>query len=310
MKNTLQVINEQVIHHPAAFIKSAEDDYRNDLLEIAERIANNEKIKIVAIAGPSASGKTTTAHILCDRLRALGETAEIISLDNFYLPTDLLPVLPNGKADIESVHSLDIELIESCFKGLIDTGVSLLPAYDFTKKERSLAAKRIDISAGGIVIVEGLHALNPLITDHLPRENFFKIYVSVNRPILDEKGKKLLSSRQLRLIRRSLRDETFRSTPINTTLVLWQGVVEGEEKYLYCYKDTADAQLKTLHLYEPGLYRGRFLGMRDEVLPSSPYYEYFLKTAAAIEKFHLLDESMIPEESLIREFIGGGSFAL
>ena len=265
MKNTLQVINDFALNSPSELIARAERHYDRELSDIAKRISEDDDIKIVALAGPSASGKTTTAHILREKLRELDEETEIISLDDFYLPIDSLPLLEDGTRDIESVNALDIPLINKCFNEIISTGKTVLPKFKFSTKERIINAREIDLSGRGIAIVEGLHALNPLITDLVPSKNIFKAYISVNRGIVNEDGSRLLSSRQIRLARRVLRDRTFRGTPVNETLSLWQGVVEGEEKYLYCFKETADVQIKTLHIYEPCLYRNEILSIKDEI---------------------------------------------
>lgn len=310
MKNTLQTINDLALNNPKELVSRAEGHYEGELAEIAARIADDDDIKIVALAGPSASGKTTTAHILCEKLRSLGEEIEIISLDDFYLPVDKLPVSEDGTKDIESVNALDIKLLNKCFSEIIETGRTVLPKFNFSEKKRILEARSIDVSGKGIAIVEGLHALNPLITDLVPRKNIFKAYISVNRGIENGDGSKLLSSKQIRLIRRVLRDRTFRGTPVNETLSLWQGVVEGEEKYLYCFKDSADAQIKTLHIYEPCLYRNEFLKLTDEVKEGTPFKDYFLKTAKAIEQFVPIDISLLPPDSLITEFVGNGKYQL
>lgn len=310
MRNTLQTINNLALNNPKELVSRAERHYERELAEVAARIADNDDIKIVALAGPSASGKTTTAHILCEKLHALGEETEVISLDDFYLPVDELPVLEDGTRDIESVNALDIPLLKKCFNEIIETGKTLLPKFKFSEKSRILGAREIDVSGRGIAIVEGLHALNPLITDLVPRKNIFKAYISVNRGILNEDGSQLLSSRQLRLARRVLRDRTFRGTPVNETLSLWQGVVEGEKKYLYCFKETADVQIKTLHIYEPCLYRNEFLKLKDEVKGETPLKEYFLKTARSLERFVPIDISLLPPDSLITEFVGNGKYKL
>ena len=310
MKNTLQVINDFALNSPSELIARAERHYDRELSEIAKRISEDDDIKIVALAGPSASGKTTTAHILREKLRELDEETEIISLDDFYLPIDSLPLLEDGTRDIESVNALDIPLINKCFNEIIRTGKTVLPKFKFSTKERIINAREIDLSGRGIAIVEGLHALNPLITDLVPSKNIFKAYISVNRGIVNEDGSRLLSSRQIRLARRVLRDRTFRGTPVNETLSLWQGVVEGEEKYLYCFKETADVQIKTLHIYEPCLYRNEILSLKDEISENAPLKDYFLKTAAALERFVPIESALVPENSLITEFIGNGKYKL
>lgn len=308
MKNTLRTINDYALSAPSELVFRAERHYRNEIYAVADLIAENDDLKIVSIAGPSASGKTTTAHILCDRLKELGETTEVVSLDDFYLPTEKLPIAEDGTKDIESVRALDIELLKECLNNIILTGKTNLPRYDFAGKKRILNDRKIDISHRGIVIAEGLHALNPIITDLVPAKNIFKAYISVNRCITDEDGGQILSSRQIRLIRRTLRDRIFRGSSINDTLSLWNGVVEGEKKYLYCFKEQADVQIKTLHIYEPCLYRNGFLALQSEIDENSVCYDYFMKTANSLKKFASLESTLVPEDSLIREFIGNGKY--
>ncbi|MBQ8740119.1 MAG: nucleoside kinase [Clostridia bacterium] len=304
MINTLNEINKMAKECPKEFIKACNDEYIRNITDIAKRIESDDDIKIVAIAGPSGSGKTTTAHILQDKLETLGETTAVVSLDDFYLPADKLPILPDGSADIESVNSLDIALIKECFQQIIENGTANLPEYDFKTKSRIPDAKRLNIGNHGIVIVEGLHAMNPLIADLVPRKNILKIYISVNRSVDDNNGVQMLSSRQIRLIRRVLRDDRFRGATATETLHLWNNVIDGERKYLYCFKDTADVKLVTFHPYELGIYRERFCKMRSTVNKNAPCYEYFIDTANALERFDAIDSSLVPENSLIREFIG------
>ena len=305
MINTVTEINEAV-KNPEAIVKYAEKQYKKEIYDAAKKIADNDNIKIVALAGPSGSGKTTSAHILMDRLHLYGEETVVVSLDDFYLSDNELPILPNGKKDIESVNSLNLELLKKCFLEIINTGKTVLPKYDFSAKKSIPNSHTIDVSNKGILIVEGLHALNPIITDLVPRENIFKMYISVNCSIEDSFGEQLLSSRQIRLMRRCLRDRVFRGASVNETLSMWNGVIEGERKYLYCYKNTADAWIKTLHVFEPCLYRNMFLKLRDDVSKDSVCYEYFMRTASAVEKFDAMEEKYVPANSLIREFIGNG----
>lgn len=303
MLNSLPEINMASLN-PYEFIKSAEKGYLKEVYDVAKRIADNDNIKIVSLAGPSASGKTTTAHILCDRLSVIGEKPFVISLDDFYLPPEKLPLLPDGRLDYESVNSLNIPLLKKCFGEIVKEGKTILPKYDFTVKKCIENHTPIDITDGGILIVEGLHALNPIITDLVPKENIFKVYISVNCSINDNFGEQLLSSRQIRLVRRTLRDRIFRDTSVEMTLRLWNGVVEGERKYLYCYKNTADAQIRTLHHYEPCIYRDEFVKLSSEITKDALCYDYFMRTVSAIQKFKSMPMSIVPEKSLIREFIG------
>lgn len=305
MINTLNEINTAAKENPIDFISQCEAEYINTVTDIAKRAEKDDDIVIIAISGPSGSGKTTTAHILRNKLEELGEKTAVVSLDDFYLPSTELPLLNDGSHDIESVYALDIPLIKKCFQGIINFGKATLPRYDFKTKSRIENAIPLDIGSHGIVIVEGLHAMNPLITDLVPRKNVLKIYISVNRSVDDENGVQMLSSRQIRLVRRVLRDDRFRGSTATETLHLWNNVIEGEQKYLYCFKNTADIRLATFHPYELGVYRERFCKMRSTVGKNTPCYEYFIDTVNALERFADIDSKLVPKTSLIREFIGG-----
>ena len=232
------------LNDPKTLIEISEKKYDDELNDLVEKIVNNRNFKIVLLAGPSGSGKTTTAHIIKNKIMAFGKDAEVVSLDHFFLSMDEMPLQENGEKDFESVYSLDIPEIHRCFSELISAGKTDIPVFNFNIAARD-GRHSIDLSEGGILIVEGLHALNPLLTNKLNQDNLFKIYISVNRTVVDDNGNKLLSSRQLRLIRRMSRDFLYRNTSAIGTLKLWTSVVKGEEKYLYCFKDTAD--LNFLH---------------------------------------------------------------
>ncbi len=303
MKSTLQTINNYAETSPEELVLRAERHYRNEISAVADKITQNKSIKVIAIAGPSSSGKTTTAHMLRGCLAERGVKTDVVSLDDFYLPPERLPLLPDGTQDIESVNALDIPLINKCFNKALESGKTYLPQFDFQAKKRIENAREIDISGNSIVIVEGLHALNPVLTGIIPDEKLFRAYISVNRSIEDENGEVLLTSRQIRLVRRILRDRIFRSTLPAETLNLWKGVTAGEEKYLYCFKNQADILIKTLHIYEPCLYKSELSALKGETAQCTDN-PYFMQTLESIERFYPIDGSLIPENSLIREFIG------
>ncbi len=310
MKITLNEINEAVRRDPAALIEASDRAYHDSIAAAARHIADDDDLKIVAVAGPSGSGKTTTAHILQEMLEALDESTAVVSLDHFYLPRERLPIFSDGSPDFESVNALDAELIRKRFSNYLESGVFELPRYDFATGTRSESNKTIPLGERGIVIMEGLHALNPLITDLVPRKNIYKVYISPNQKIIDETGKVILDGRRERLVRRVLRDEIFRDADVNETLSLWENVIRGEEKFLYCFKDTADVKLKTFHRYEPGVFRNRFLETAKKLLPDAPCREFFMETVAAMERFAPVDPLLIPNNALICEFIGNGKYQL
>ena len=227
MTNTLFEINENVNGNLQDFILREEQKYHSEIKETAGKIAQNPQIKIVLLAGPSGSGKTTTAHLLCDYLKDLGRLSQVVSLDDFYLSAKDAPVLPDRRKDTESVNALDVPLLETCMNELVLQGKTVMPIFDFTKSARSEQTKTLDITDGSIVVVEGLHALNPRISENIDGENILKIYISVSESIYDEKGEKLLSSRQIRLMRRAFRDEVFRTSDLKRKLHFWTVVVQA-----------------------------------------------------------------------------------
>ncbi len=303
---TASKINDAAVH-PAAFIEACENRYHSEIEKLAQTVCENKGIKVVMIAGPSGSGKTTTSKILTDYLAEKGISAQAVSLDDFYLPGELLPVLENGEVDIESVNSLDIELLREFLKEIIASGTAYMPKYTFGVQKRELNAIRVDVSGAGVLIVEGLHALNPLITDMLG-SSIYKVYISVAEAITLQSGEKL-SSKKIRFMRRAIRDEKFRNADLNATLKQWDNVLEGEEKYLYPNKCYADTVLATLHPYEIGVYKEHFIGLVQNADKNGEDYAYAAHIAEMIGEFNAVDAGYIPQNSLIREFIGDGKYS-
>ena len=304
MINTLSEINKAAAENTREFINKCEENYHSVLLQIAQHIRDNRHLKIIMLAGPSGSGKTTSALLLCRYLKELNIYAQTVSLDNFYLDAEFSPLLHDGTVDTESVYALDLKEIQHCFSALLKNGKCSMPVFDFASHKSIKNAQTADITGGGVLIVEGLHALNPEITDHLPKDSLYKIYVSVNDSVFDDSGNEILSSRKIRLMRRVLRDEKFRGSSIEKTLYMWTQVVSGEEKYLYCFKDEADVQLSTFHPYEVCVYNKHFNQMLTGLNPQTENYEYACLTGKGVEPFLNIPFSAVPEISLIREFIG------
>ena len=304
MINTVNSINKALKCRTLDFVNETENEYHEQIKGIAKRVAENKDIGVIMLAGPSASGKTTTAHILRDYLRKMGVRTEVVSLDNFYLEFSdpRIPLLDNGRPDFESVYSLDIEKIRKCISDITEKHICDIPIFDFLSRTRKKEYAHLD-TTDGIVIIEGLHALNPILLEGVKDRKTFKVYISVNTPILHDDGSVALSSRQIRLIRRSLRDVAYRGSDIYHTLKLWTAVVDGERKYLYAYKDTADVMISTLHPYELGVFRDGFLKMIENLTPDTENYEYVMRARQGISKIISVSSSVVPETSLLREFL-------
>lgn len=299
---TVNKINEGILNTDE-FIAATEQGYHNKIFDAVDNIIRDKNKKIVLVAGPSASGKTTTSMFLCNEFKKRGVEATVVSLDNFYGLEEDMPRLPNGRADYETVYALDLKEVERAFKEIIEKGKTDIPVFDFLNHTRSHERQIIDISNGGILIVEGLHAINPVIYENLPSESLFKIYISVNQSIYNNDGSVLLNSRQLRLIRRLCRDSVYRSSDAKNTLRLWTMVVEGEQKYLYHLKPTADLRFITLHDYEPCLFKNIALRLLENLPADSENYEEAMYIKEALLNFNSIETASIPKTSLMQEFI-------
>ena len=296
-------INKSAVN-PEAFLQECSEAYHRKINIIAERIFEDKSKKIVMLAGPSSSGKTTTASILSRGISWLGGRAYTVSLDDFYHPRSVgYPLDENGKPDYECVEALDIVLLRTKLGEIVESGKSQLPVFDFQSGERINNAKSIDLCENDIIIVEGLHALNPIITDELSKENLFRIYVSVSTRVYDDNGNVLLSKRDLRLIRRMVRDFRFRSTSVERTFEIWQSVMRGEDKYLFPYEPLADVKVDSFHPCEPCVFSGRAI----QLLSGVKKPEYTEKAKSLSDKLGLFvntDYSLLPADSLLREFTG------
>ncbi len=302
----IEKINRQAELTPMAFVLGSEEKYKNFIGDVAGRVAKNDKIRIILLAGPSGSGKTTTANLLADKLRSLGLQSFVISLDDFYRnPEDPeYPRLENGERDLESVDALNLADIEKTLTAIADGEDFTVPRFDFKIGDRS-EIRHFEKIAHGCVIIEGLHALNPKIFEHLPADKILRIFISVSTNV-SENGERILSGRKLRFTRRMVRDSIYRGADAERTLELWRNVIEGEEKYLYPYRKFADVDFNTFHEYEPCVMRAYAEKLISKELAEK---NSFANTVlAALTKVVPINEDLVPEDSLIREFITGGIY--
>ncbi|MBR5540202.1 MAG: nucleoside kinase [Clostridia bacterium] len=297
-------INERVERDPQRMIVEECTRYLENVRRVTEHMVSKMTGRcLVLLSGPSSAGKTTTANNLKRELEVRGRQASIISLDDFYRGKGLAPRLPDGSFDYESIEALDLPQLQTCMKELLTNGVTLLPRFDFNTREPDPEKQELRIADNSVVIFEGIHALNPMLEDHLPGDNVFKIFINVMSRVYDDEDT-LLTRRDLRLCRRMLRDYQFRSSSIENTLDMWRQVVRGENLYMFPYVDTANAVFDTTHAFESAMLAPRLLPLLHEVPADSPYAETVDHLINALSKFRPLSSEMLPADALLREFVG------
>lgn len=297
-------IHSQIHGEPQAFIAWENRLYAEQVESVAGEIAQKLPHRgVVLLCGPSASGKTTTAYGLQQQLRRLGREAHTVSLDDFYKGRGRAPQLEDGSYDYETVEALDLPLLQSCIRQLIGEGYTQLPVFDFHSGLPKPQRTPLRIGENSLVIVEGIHALNPRLAQHLPADACFRVYIDTLSPVMDGENE-LLSSRQLRLCRRMLRDLRFRNSSLPNTLDMWRQVIRGEDLYLYPYIATADAVLDTTHAYEPLLWNGELLPLLRDLTVGPLFQDTVTALIDGLIPFEALSPSLLPRECLLREFLG------
>ncbi len=304
INNTLEHVREMAETAPAAFAQKCEERYRSIIDTVAQRINETPVREIVMLAGPSSAGKTTTAKRLKDAVEALGMHCYTVSLDDFYKNRTESPRLPDGSPDYETVQALDLPFLSKTLSDLVTKGEAMMPEFDFVAGARCEKLHRLTVRQGDVIVVEGLHALNPIVTEGLPKDRLFKIYINVSTRIYDAKDNIVLNKRNMRFIRRLIRDYRFRGSSPENTYELWKTVCRGEDMYLFPYRENADIKINTIHLYETCVFKEQALPLLKQIGKDSAYYEDAVRLIRSIEKFPAMDASLVPADSLLREFLG------
>lgn len=291
---------------PESAVADAEAEYEKKIDEVAFRVVDSGSVRVIYLAGPSGSGKTTTANLLADRIRELGEKSLVVSMDNFYLNSSdpRYPRLNNGERDFESPYALDTETLRSTISKVISGAPFAVPKYDF--KAGGLGGSvEYESFSDGCVIIEGIHALNPIFSDTYPKGSVLKMFVSVSTNINDG-ARRIISGKKLRFVRRMVRDNIYRGASAERTLAMWSGVLAGEEEHLYPYKSLADIRFDTFHSFEPSVLKP-FADelLTEDIVNASPYAR---TVKSALAKIPALPSDIVPDSSLIREFIPGGIY--
>lgn len=290
------------------FIELNEIKQNNDLLEIANKIQNNiNDIKIVLIAGPSSSGKTTTCKKLALYLKSKGLNPFTLSTDDFFKDRKDTPKNEKGEYEYDIPEAIDIDLFNEKLDALLKGEEITLPTYNFLTGEKEYKHPPVSLKNRDLLIVEGIHTLNELLTSKIPRENKLKIYISPFTPLgLDRHNH--VSTVDLRLIRRIVRDARTRGYNAVDTLKSWRNVRISEEKYIFPYQKEADIVLNTALIYELGILKTFAVPLLYNVNYKSEYYTEAKRIINFLKIFLNIPESALPETALLREFVGGGYF--
>ncbi len=279
--------------------------HEKKISKIADYIASNKMIKVVLIAGPSSSGKTSFIHRLSVQLRVNGLRPFPISLDNYFVPRELTPKDEFGNYDFESIDALDLPLFNEHLIKLIQGEEVEIPIFNFKTGEREPEGKKVKLDKNQIILMEGIHGLNEKLTLQIPKDNKYKIYVSaITQLNLDEHNR--IPTTQTRLIRRIVRDSQFRSSDAAETINMWPMVRRGEEKWIFPYQEQADVMFNSFLPYELPVLKKYAEPLLKKVSRDNPAYSIAKEILEFLSYFlPLEDELAIPPNSIIREFIGG-----
>lgn len=304
-ENNIEKINCAARNGPVSFVQNSESAFHKNIMDIALKIKNEkERCKLVMLAGPSSSGKTTTAHLLTNALKEIGVGSVEISLDDFYLGEYRAPLLPNGQHNYECIEALNVEELKKCLRDLIETNRCSMPVFDFEIRAPYPHKRHITLKDGDIAVIEGIHALNPILFDGLPSLKVHKVYISVKQGVTDGKTQ-LIGPNDVRLVRRIVRDYNFRGTKPERTLAMWDNVMAGEYKNIKPYRNDADFTINSFHAYELCVLKGQATELLEGVRHGSRFYTAASKLLKALSMFYGIDGSIVPKNSIIREFIGG-----
>ena len=289
-------------------IARVEEDYRAAVTDVAEDVLSSATRRIILLAGPSSSGKTTTARLLSEHFDAVGHPARVISLDDFYrdMTDPAYPQNADGKPDPEAPDALHLAEVRDCLSAVLAGERTVIPRYDFKTAARLPKGEELLLPAGGVLIVEGLHALNPRLTEGLPPEGLYRLFISLSTNLVTDEGERILSGRKMRFLRRMCRDALYRGASAARTYAMWRGVLAGEDAYLYPYRDTADTSLNTFHRYEVGLFAASAKALLTA--EGAPHTDYTETVLAAVARFAPLPHTVVPKTSLLREFLPGREY--
>jgi uridine kinase len=292
----------------ADFIRISEALHEKKIAMISDMIYNERhRIKIVLISGPSSSGKTTFAQRLSIQLRVNGLIPVNISLDDYFVNKAQTPLDEFGKPDYEALEAIDLKLFNEQFNRLINGEQVLIPTYNFITGEREYSGKKMGLGEGKVLVIEGIHGLNPRLTDEIDENSKFKIYISAITSMRIDRHNRIPTTDN-RLIRRIVRDYMFRACSAEKTIDMWPSVRRGEERNIFPFQENADVMFNSSLIYEFGVLKKLAVPILKAIKPDQKQYSESRRLLEFLSYFLPIDSEQIPSNSILREFIGGSCF--
>ncbi len=293
--------------HATDVINISEALQEKKIAQIAEQIAARPEVKLVLLAGPSSSGKTTSCKRLSIQLAVNGLKPLQISLDDYFVDRERTPKDENGEYDYESIYALDLQKINDQFNALFRGEEVELPKYDFQSGKSKKSGQRLKMNDNNVLVVEGIHALNPELTAQIPNEQIFRVYASALTTILLD-NHNYIPTTDNRLLRRIIRDYKYRGVSAQDTIHRWPSVRAGENKWIFPFQENADAMLNTAMLYELAVLKMQAEPLLEQVPENCDEYAEAYRLLKFLKYFKGIPFNNLPPTSLLREFLGGSSF--
>ena len=295
--------------HATDIINISEALQEKKIAQIAEDIANRQGVKLVLLAGPSSSGKTTSCKRLSIQLAVNGLKPLQISLDDYFVDRDRTPKDDNGEYDFESIYALNLDLLNEQFNALFRGEEVELPKYDFPSGKSVKSGKKLKMEPNNVLVVEGIHALNPELTAHIPQEQIYRVYASALTTILLD-NHNYIPTTDNRLLRRIIRDYKYRGVSAQETIHRWPSVRAGENKWIFPYQENADAMFNTAMLYELSVLKMQAEPLLQQVPENCEEHAEAYRLLKFLKYFKGIPYNNLPPTSLLREFLGGSPKAL
>ena len=309
MAYDLKDINFRTVSDPKGFIAECDEVYAKRVETAADMIIeNSRRSPIVLLSGPSGSGKTTTARKISEALERRGVHAHYVGMDDYFRTVDPVtaPRTPEGDIDFESPLCMDMELLNEHFSMLAEGKRIFVPKYEFSRQMRVIEpSKSIKLKKDEIVVFEGIHALNDMITQRHP--DAFKLYISA-RSNVEFNGEVVFKGTWFRLVRRTVRDHKFRGADPDQTLSMWANVRRGEKANISPFKNKANFQFDSSFPYEMAVMNEAATKLFSSIPEGIERYDELRQVLPALQLFGVIDESLVAPDALIREFIGGGEY--